>query len=142
VSGADRHCRLTALVPLTASVPSYLTCPPTNRRTVWQKDKGQWDNTTAWYHDNRRQCSEYEGCQVEDADTCYTFQSIIGRLPNFSPAAEILTFTGLNFRVVNSNGTVGGTQDDAPSDDTLPFLACNALPPGPLICPNGLTNGA
>ncbi|KAG1661184.1 hypothetical protein FOA52_005990 [Chlamydomonas sp. UWO 241] len=106
---------------------------------LWDnKVKGEWDDMMEWNRDDMSKCVKFDGCEPEDANVCSTFQSVIGRLPNFSPKSDILTFTGLYFRIFNStDNSTGGTQADPPSDDTLPFLACNALPPDPLICPRG-----
>ncbi|KAG1665868.1 hypothetical protein FOA52_005357 [Chlamydomonas sp. UWO 241] len=105
------------------------------------KVKGEWDDMMEWDRDCRDKCAESDGCKPKDANVCSTFQEIIGRLPNFSPKSDILTFTGLYFRIFNStDNSTGGTQDDPPSDDTIPFLACNALPPDDILCPGGLTD--
>lgn len=68
---------------------------------------------------------------------CRGFQRLLGRMPNFSEEAEIIHFSGIYFRT----NPFGGNETSEPDDDTQPFLACNALPPDPLLCPNGLSNG-
>lgn len=50
------------------------------------------------------------------------------RFPNFGPDADIIHIAGMWF---------GNDNAGQPEDDGIPFLACVAQPPSPLMCPHG-----